>query len=52
VRVRAEWEARGVNQILDAVESWLAAVGLGSAELSIGDESYVVIPASGRSNQW
>lgn len=51
VRVRAEWESRGVNQILDAVESWLAAVGLGSAELSIGDESYLVMPASGRSNQ-
>jgi hypothetical protein len=42
-----------VNQIVDAVESWLATAGIGSAQLSIGDEAYtVVMPASGRSGQW
>jgi hypothetical protein len=43
VRVRSEWESRGVVQVLRAVESWLAEDGLDSARLSIGDRSYTMV---------
>jgi hypothetical protein len=44
VRVRsAEWESRGVVQVLGAVESWLAEDGPGSAKLSMGDRFYTMI---------
>ena len=43
VRVRSEWESRGVVQVLQAVESWLAEGGPDSAKLSIGDRSYTMI---------
>jgi hypothetical protein len=43
VRVRSEWELRGVVQVLRAVESWLAEDGPDSARLSIGDRSYTMV---------
>jgi hypothetical protein len=43
VRVRSEWESRGVVQVLGAVESWLAEDGPDSARLSIGDRSYTMV---------
>lgn len=42
VRVRSEWESRSVVEVIDAVQSWLAADGLGSATLSVGDRSYTL----------
>jgi hypothetical protein len=42
VRVRSEWESRSVVQVIAAVESWLAADGIGSAKLSVGDRSYTM----------
>ena len=43
VQVRSEWESRSVVEVIDAVQSWLAADGVGSAELSVGDRSYTMI---------
>jgi hypothetical protein len=43
VRVRSEWESRGVVSVLNAVEAWLAEDGVGSATLSIGDRSYTMV---------
>jgi hypothetical protein len=53
VRVRSEWESRSVVEVIDTVQSWLAADGVGSAELSVGDRSYTMVgptlaPQSGR----
>src|SRR2546423_1210338 len=45
VRVRSEWESRGVVQVLRAVESWLEEDGPESARLSIGDGSYTMVGA-------
>jgi hypothetical protein len=45
VRVRSEWESRGVVQVLRAVESWLEEDGPDSARLSIGDRSYTMVGA-------
>jgi hypothetical protein len=45
VRVRSEWESRSVVEVIDAVQSWLAADGLGSATLSVGDRSYTLAAA-------
>jgi hypothetical protein len=42
VRVRSEWESRGVVLVLDAVEAWLAEDGVESAKLSIGERSYTM----------
>jgi hypothetical protein len=47
VRVRSEWESRGVVQVLRAVESWLAEDGPDSAKLSIGDRSYTMVGPTG-----
>jgi hypothetical protein len=46
VRVRSEWESRGVVRVLGAVESWLAEDGPDSAKLSIGDRSYTMVEAA------
>ena len=46
VRIRSEWESRGVVQVLRAVESWLAEGGPDSAKLSIGDRSYTMVGAA------
>ena len=40
VRVKSEWESRGVVHVVEAVEAWLAEGGVDSATLSIGDRSY------------
>jgi hypothetical protein len=47
VRVRSEWESRSVVQVLGAVETWLAAEGIDSAKLSIGDRSYTMVGPAG-----
>jgi hypothetical protein len=47
VRVRSEWESRGVVQVLHAVESWLAEDGPDSAKLSVGDRSYTMVGPTG-----
>ena len=43
VSVRSEWESRAVLLVLDAVETWLAEDGVGSAKLSLGDRSYTMV---------
>jgi hypothetical protein len=43
VQVRSEWESRGLVQVLDAVESWLAEGGTDSAKLTVGDRSYTMV---------
>ena len=43
VRVRSEWESRAVVQVIDTVESWLEADGVGSAKLSIRNRSYTMV---------
>ena len=45
VRVRSEWESRGVVQVLRAVESWLEEDGPASAKLSVGDRTYTMVGA-------
>jgi hypothetical protein len=47
VRVRSEWESRGIVQVLRAVESWLAEDGPDSAKLSVGDRSYTMVGPTG-----
>jgi hypothetical protein len=50
VRVRSEWESRAVLRVRDVVESWLAAEGIASATLLIGDCSETLsCPGSGTS---
>jgi hypothetical protein len=43
VRVRSEWESRSVIEVIEVVEGWLAADGVDSARLSIGDRSYMMV---------
>ncbi len=47
VRVRSEWESRAVVQVIYAVESWLAADGVGPAKLSLGGRSYTMVGPAG-----
>jgi hypothetical protein len=47
VRVRSDKESRSVVRVIDAVESWLAADGVESAELSLGERSYTMVGPSG-----
>jgi hypothetical protein len=47
VRVRSEWESRSVVQVIAAVETWLAADGVDSAKLSMGDRSYTMMGPAG-----
>ena len=42
VRVRSEWESRSIVAVIDTVQSWLAADGVDSATLSVGDRSYTL----------
>jgi hypothetical protein len=35
VRIRSEWESRSAIRLIDTIESWLTADGLGAAKLSI-----------------
>ena len=46
VRVSAEPESRSLVQVIDAVQSWLAADGASSAKLSLGNRSYTMVGAS------
>jgi hypothetical protein len=46
VRVRSDSESRSVVRVLDAVQSWLAADSVDSAELSLGDRSYTMVGQS------
>jgi hypothetical protein len=48
VRVRSEWESRAVMEVIDVVERWLAADGIASAKLSIGDRSHTLVGAAWR----
>ena len=45
VRVKSEWESRGVVHVIDAVEGWIEEDGGTWAVLSIGSRSYA-LPAS------
>jgi hypothetical protein len=47
VRVHSEWESRSVVHVIAAVESWLAADGIDSAKLSVGDRSYTMLGPAG-----
>jgi hypothetical protein len=46
VRVCSEWESRAVMQVIDVVDRWLAADGITSAKLSIGDRSHTLVGAA------
>jgi hypothetical protein len=51
VRVCSEWESRSVLAVIEAVQSWLAADGVASAELSVGDRSHTMFgPTSASQN--
>jgi hypothetical protein len=43
VRVRSEWESRAVMEVIAVVDRWLAADGIASATLSIGDRSHTLL---------
>jgi hypothetical protein len=43
VRVQSEWESRSVVEVIDIVQSWLAADDVDSARLSVGDRSYTLV---------
>jgi hypothetical protein len=47
VRVRSEWESRSVVKVIAAVESWLAADGIDSARVSVGERSYTMLGPAG-----
>jgi hypothetical protein len=47
IRVRSEWGSRSVVQVIGTVESWLAADGVDSATLSVGDRSYTMVGPEG-----
>jgi hypothetical protein len=42
IRVKSEWESRGVVHVVDAVEAWLEEDGADSATLSLGERSYTM----------
>jgi len=43
VRVCSEWESRSAMRVIDTIESWLTADGLGSAKLSIEGRSLPLV---------
>lgn len=43
VRVRSEWESRSAMRVIDTIESWLTADGVGAAKLSIEGRSLPLI---------
>jgi hypothetical protein len=47
VLVRSEWESRSVVEVIHTVQSWLAADGVDSAKLSVGDRSYTMVGPAG-----
>jgi hypothetical protein len=42
VHVKSDWGSRAVDQVMRAVELWLAEIGGGSATLAIDDVAYTV----------
>ena len=46
VRVRSEWESRSVAHVIQLVQAWLAASGVESTTLWIGDRSYTMRDAT------
>ena len=51
VQVRSEWGSRSVVEVIDAVQRWLAADGIRSATLSVGNRSYTMAgPSFGASS--
>ena len=47
VRVHSEWGSRAVVGVIDVVESWLVADGVGAATLSMGGRAYVMVRPAG-----
>jgi hypothetical protein len=47
IRVCSEGESRSVVQVINAVQSWLAADGVDSARLSVGGRSYTMLGPGG-----
>jgi hypothetical protein len=43
VYVKSDWGSRAVDQVVGAVEAWLAEDGIGSATLAIDDVAYTVV---------
>lgn len=43
VHIRSEWESRSAMRVIDTIESWLTADGLGTAKLSIGGRSHTLV---------
>jgi hypothetical protein len=43
VHVTSDWGSRAVDQIVAAVESWLAEIGAASATLAIDDVAFTVV---------
>ena len=43
VRVCSEWGSRAVMEVIDVVDRWLAADGIASAKLSIGERSHTLV---------
>lgn len=51
VQVRSEWGSRSGVEVIDAVQCWLAADGIRSATLSVGNRSYTMAgPSFGASS--
>jgi len=46
VRIRSEWESRSALRLIDTIESWLTADGVGSARLSIEGRSFPLVGLS------
>ena len=51
VQVRSEWGSRSVVEVIDAVQSWLAADEIGSATLSVGPLLHIGRPELRSSEQ-
>jgi hypothetical protein len=47
VRICSEWQSRSVLEVIATVESWLAADGIDSAKLSVGERSYTMLGPAG-----
>ena len=43
VRIRSEWESRSALRLIDTIESWLTADGVGTAKLSIEGRSLPLV---------
>lgn len=43
VRVFSDWESRSVVRVIDAVDAWIAADGVGSARVWVGDSICTIV---------